>query len=435
MNDKKMTTEKIDNFIGIFNDFKHLQQQQKMRGLNDFNIFTTLLKQHDEVRLHSRFLAFLLSPNKNHYQGDLFLGLFLNECGIKDFFTDLNACEVYCEYKNIDIYITDGNKHIIIENKIWAGDQHAQIKRYIETINKENEGLTSDDLVAVYLSMNRKKPSNYSLCEKEFEQDEPNDEKNCPDGFYVENKKIIGRGKNKDRKYQFINLNYNNQITKWLKKSHQQIANITNLSEGISQYQEVIEKLYGTYKEKVMDLNEYLKNKDNKKELLKDMQEISGAYEKYRKQAIQKFFKSSILKLQEKVVDGWEVVGGYDKDNNYSPLKIRQSENSKVLFHFAFDYVNFLSSYFGVSRLDETVDFNKLRIDDNIKKMLEEKKIIKPKNSKWHLDWVWHYKGDIFDKIIEEGEAVDKFVDRLVQEFKKYKDVIVKCNEILDNKK
>ena len=56
-----MNTEeinKIDNFIELFKNFKQKQQQQKLRGLNNFNLFTTLLKLNDEVRLHSRFLSF-----------------------------------------------------------------------------------------------------------------------------------------------------------------------------------------------------------------------------------------------------------------------------------------------------------------------------------------------------------------------------------------
>ena len=78
-----MNTEeiKIDNFIELFKNFKQKQQQQKLRGLNDFNLFTTLLKPNDELRLHSRFLNFLLNPNGEHCQGSLFLDLFLENAG------------------------------------------------------------------------------------------------------------------------------------------------------------------------------------------------------------------------------------------------------------------------------------------------------------------------------------------------------------------
>jgi hypothetical protein len=49
-------------------------------------------------------LRLLLDPNANHYQGDLFSRLFLAECSVKDFFSDLSNCLVQCDYENIDIY-------------------------------------------------------------------------------------------------------------------------------------------------------------------------------------------------------------------------------------------------------------------------------------------------------------------------------------------
>ncbi len=421
--------DEIDEFIELFNDFKNIQQQQKMRGLNDFNIFTTVLKKHDEVRLHSRFLTFLLDPNANHCQGDLFLNLFLQEIGLKDFFTDLNDCTAYGEYENIDIYISDGNKHIIIENKIWAGDQKKQIKRYIKTINDENEELDNDNIVVVYLSVDRKTPSNYSLF---------NSEKECKNGFAVEGEKLIGKGDCKEQEYQFINLNYNNQISKWLEKSHQQIANITNLSVGITQYQEVIAKLYGKYKEKVMDLKEYLKNKENKAELVQTMGYISEEYQDYRVKVIHEFFEKSIKLLKDKFKqdENWQVKEVGDKlktGKSYDfPLRIRQNENSKVLFGFEFDSRNYHDSTFGIVRLNNSVDFKQLKENENIKKILEDKNL-KTKNSKWWLYWDYYHEDDIFDKIIADGnDAEKKFVDAFMGIFDNYKDVVIECNKELD---
>jgi len=56
----------IEGFIGLFQKYKGEQENQRKRGLNDFNIFTTLLNKSDEVRLHSRFLHFLLNPIADH---------------------------------------------------------------------------------------------------------------------------------------------------------------------------------------------------------------------------------------------------------------------------------------------------------------------------------------------------------------------------------
>lgn len=39
---------------------------------------------------------------------------------------------------HIDIYITDGRKHLIIENKIWAGDQPNQLQRYVKNIQDKS---------------------------------------------------------------------------------------------------------------------------------------------------------------------------------------------------------------------------------------------------------------------------------------------------------
>ena len=62
----------LPTVISLHKKFKRLQKNQKMRGLNDFNLFTTLLDKSDEVRLHSRFLHFLLDPTAEHSQGALF---------------------------------------------------------------------------------------------------------------------------------------------------------------------------------------------------------------------------------------------------------------------------------------------------------------------------------------------------------------------------
>lgn len=424
-----MEENKIKNFIEFFNNFKHLQQQQKIRGLNDFNVFTTLLKQHDEVRLHSRFLSFLLNPKSNHNQNDLFLSLFLQECGIaNDYFNDLTRCQTLCEYENIDIYITDGNKHIIIENKVWAGDQKAQIKRYIETINYENKPLSNDNLIVIYLSLDRFSPSKFSLCANE---------NGCPNGFYIKNKTIIGKGENSDKKYQFINLNYDKHIAPWLEKSRKQIANITNLSVGITQYQEVIQKLYGTYQEKIMNLKEYLQqNKENKPELVKTMQEISNQYAIYKKQIISDFFEKSQEAIKNKLDNNWKItkVGNnleMGKRHNF-PLRIKQNKESKVLFGFEFGENDYRNPTFGIVRADDKVDFNQLKQQEDIKNLLNKADLMK-KSNVWWLKYGLYCDGDLFDKITKDGDdGINKFVDAFINVFDRYKDVVVKCNEILD---
>ena len=133
--------EKLDyeDFFDNFKKFQDIQKKQKQRGLNDFNILTTVLKYSDEVRLHSRMIGNLLNPNAKHYQDTLFLEEFLKIIGLDTWGLNLSSTTVSIEYKDIDLYLTDGDKHIIIENKIWAEDQPCQIMKYINIIVEENK--------------------------------------------------------------------------------------------------------------------------------------------------------------------------------------------------------------------------------------------------------------------------------------------------------
>jgi len=148
------TTKKYEKFIEEIKKFKYKQTKQKQRGLNDYNILTTVLKPHDEVRLHSRMIGSFLDINGNHYQDSLFLEKFIEVIGLKNY--KVEKSKIYLEYENIDLYLTDGNKHIIIENKVYAEDQNKQIKRYIETIKMENKELSWENLYVYYLSIDRK---------------------------------------------------------------------------------------------------------------------------------------------------------------------------------------------------------------------------------------------------------------------------------------
>ena len=134
----EITQEQYQEFFAEFEkaykEYESKVKERRARGIHDYNVFDVL--ETKEVK-HSKFIASLLDPKGLHYQGDLFLREFINACGISDFGLDTSNAQVYREYENIDIYITDGNKHIIIENKICdANDQDKQIYRYIETSGK-----------------------------------------------------------------------------------------------------------------------------------------------------------------------------------------------------------------------------------------------------------------------------------------------------------
>lgn len=152
-----MITSVIDNFQKFERDY----EINNLRESVDFNVFNFIKSVFwlDEPK-HSRIIAFLLNPEEIHGQKEIFLYLFLEMLGIKDFKN--KKWSVYAEKGNVDILITSNHpfkKTIIIENKSnWAIDQDYQLYRYwysnIFKFNSENleASFDSDNNRVVYLS-------------------------------------------------------------------------------------------------------------------------------------------------------------------------------------------------------------------------------------------------------------------------------------------
>lgn len=233
----------VEDFFKEYEKHIAYKNAQKLRGNNDLNIFTSILDQSDEVRLHSRFLYSLLNPSGKHYQGTLFLDLFLTSIGLQSFGLDIEKTNIFKEYKNIDLYITDGNKHVIIENKIYAHDIELQLQKYIDNIVKEKNIMPKNvrgSIYVIYLSLDRDEPSEKSL------------------GKFGLKGNFLECG---DIKIPFKSIKYKNEIKQWLHVSLKEVKNLINLNVFISQYIDVLDKLYGTYKSNVIDF-EYFINKD-----------------------------------------------------------------------------------------------------------------------------------------------------------------------------
>ena len=290
--------------------------RQRAMGKHDYNIFTLFHDFSDEVNLHSNFIASLLDPNGDHYKNDLFLKLFLETCGIDDFSIDTSTATVFKEFKHIDIYISDGKKHIILENKVYAKDQPTQIARYIKAIKKE--GAEDEDIYVLYLHPDGKLPDDQSF------------------GDY--HAKLLGE--NPSIKFKVIN--YNKEILEWIDKCKNEVSNITDLNVFLSQYKDVIEMIYDRYK-RIDEMN----NEDLVK-IFKDnyraVSDIVSNYEQTRRKIIDEFFKniSDNLKGIYKKEDGFEIcypnsiIKDYGK--NCQPIKITQKRWE--LFDFAIEFLD-----------------------------------------------------------------------------------------------
>ena len=129
---------------------------------------------------------------------------------LKNNSVDINStAEAYNEFyassetwRRIDLFIHSDNFEIIIENKIWAGDQPNQLKDYYNNRvneNKNNDKI-KDNIFIVYLTRNRDKPSEFSI-DRELIADLENKNKIC----YLSHDDIAEWIKNDIlNKYQFL---------------------------------------------------------------------------------------------------------------------------------------------------------------------------------------------------------------------------------------
>ena len=234
------------------------------------------------------------------------------------------------------------------------------------------------------------------------------------------------------------------EISQWLVESHKQVFNITNLSLAITQYQEVIERLYNNYKKKIMGLTEYLAQKKNKLETIQTMQEIVREYQVFRKEETLKPFLEQIVNRLKKDFKnfGWEVIIKnrlWSGKKWYFPLRIQQSETAEVLFGFEYRQDDFYDLAWGIVRRNNGVDFEELKKNKNIENKLGQvKNPLGEKNNDWWLQWGCYNKGDLLYKIIQEDgveKAVEGFIKQFMGIFKSCECIIIRCNEILEQKK
>ncbi len=428
-NSHELTKEKIDDAIGLCKSYVKTRRDQMQRGLNDFNVFTCLLNEYDEVRLHSRFIHSLLDINGAHGQGDFFLSLFLQKCSLDNVGMNTNNCRVYKEYNHIDLYITDGSRHIIIENKINVGPQDRQIERYIETIKEENpdDDDLSDSLVVVYLSLDRDGPHKDSLGKYE-----------------IVKKEIVNKVKEveKAEKYRFLSIHYDQEILGWIQSCKTQVSNITNLSIGLTQYEEVILSLYGLKKDKLMKLKNYIEEnyKGNELEVLRDLRKVNQEYTSLRKDYIRKALQQSAELIKKKIPSGWkvelkELEEVYSRGNEKTALAITQSELEKPVldFRLAFDAQNYQYPLYAIYRANNAVDLTWPKDNDEMKdELCKIKQKLRHSDLPWWPAWERYHEGDMFDFIIDKGGvdvAAREFVTKFWGMFENYKEFVEKCNK------
>ena len=184
----------MNDIINILNQVRIVsrkikeQRKEKFERGENYNIFNDLGFMSDEVHLHSMFLANLLNPKGSHGQRGKFLEAFLKM--LQKSFPVISADSLEIDITNasvevekyigrqtdleggrIDIYLTDGKHSIIIENKIYVGDQPHQMLRYWNYGMSQKGNDTEKSFVLIYLTLDGCSPSKESLGEELKEND------------------------------------------------------------------------------------------------------------------------------------------------------------------------------------------------------------------------------------------------------------------------
>ena len=197
------------------------QQEERNRKGENYNLFSILSIERYELK-HSALIANLLDPKGSHGCGDAFLRAFF-EIALKERtypFEDCTLPHSYTEYYTgpiaddtggrIDILVKSSHYGLIIENKIYAGDQDKQLTRY-DNYGKETFG--ADGYLLVYLTLYGCDASKESTATKSAEE--------------------VG----------YLRLSYAEDILRWLEQCVRLADNKPLVRESLNQYIRTIKQL------------------------------------------------------------------------------------------------------------------------------------------------------------------------------------------------
>lgn len=197
--EKKQIESMLDTICKLIPKHGGLKQREP------FNVFELCGVWSTEMR-HSAILRELLDPQGMHGFKTKFLEAFFKQIGLE---FDPNGCRAKTEvaYSNgrMDIVISSGDVAVVIENKIYAGDQEDQLKRYKEEWLEAQSGKKQ---ALLYLTL---------------------------DGHEASNAEHVD----------YQRISYRNDILAWLETCIGMATEKPLVKSALEQYKELIKKLTG----------------------------------------------------------------------------------------------------------------------------------------------------------------------------------------------
>jgi hypothetical protein len=281
----KIFLERIKQIIGKSEEIAQLKQES-------FNIFSILRSDSDEEKLHSVFLAELLNCKGSHGLGSTFCQLFVDRICKGEFAVD-ETVKVTTEKHidklgRIDIYLENSlNELIVIENKIYAGDQNKQLVRY----DKHIKNSPTKQGILLYLTLDGKEASDESA-------------------------------KSKDGYVEYQTVSYKSEIISWLQDCLKESVDYPTVRETIKQYVILLKKLTNQLTDQVME-------KDIKKlisENYKTSKIISDTISKVELDMADVFLKEVESLVLNELNGDWVVERDENLNKKYSGIRIRSNK-------------------------------------------------------------------------------------------------------------
>jgi len=236
------------DLFSLINTIQTEQEAQKLQGLNDYNMVNVVRDATHEVGMHSNIIYSLIDFNGKHYQGDLFLKLFIKHVlniSLNEFGRNLSVAaeESTEENRRIDFTIKSDKFLIGIEMKVNAKDSKNQVLDYYKQLKNEREYNQKNQTVIIYYlskygSHPPKKSTGSNFPCKEFPQ------------------------------AALTTISFKNEILKWVSLCQREVRNISNLNGSLEDYKNIVKKITDTYTGNVMTISNELTKKENEHHLL-----------------------------------------------------------------------------------------------------------------------------------------------------------------------
>ncbi|MEO8255209.1 MAG: PD-(D/E)XK nuclease family protein, partial [Flavobacterium sp.] len=357
----------------------------------NFNIFSVMNMESNEVKTHSAIIGEFLNPCGTHGQGDIFLDLFINHVKLKfnekheniklasfDKLVNEKICERIISINNdwinatggrIDIIIEDNKQIFIIETKVNAKDQAYQLIRYHNYAKKRKKRFYLFYLTKEGDSLNHEDQSLSDINLQGF-------------NFHYKNKDAYKQNLDRYNEIQNIHqclyypISFKDDIKQWIEKCIEKTVSLPFIRETLLQYLNLTKKI----------TNQSINNKMSE-EIVESMKNnVIGSFEIWRNiEALKSnlyynfmsHLKDYALKSEMTINSEWE-----NKDSEFGLFfKPKSWGNNHIQICVIFESKNYRGLYVGVSYLPELNPKDK----DKIRALFSNNGF---KDNDW---WIWKY--------------------------------------------